>query len=260
MSDDTSSQTPWWRTFFDRTYADFGLTDADPEHIAKTAEFLHRVLELGEGLRVFDQCCGVGRLSLPLARRGMRVTGVDQTEAYIEQARRAARDEGLPAEFHCADAFEFVTERPCDAAVNWFTSCGYDDRDEVNVRMLRCAFDSIRPGGRFVVDYQNLPKVFRRFQHRSWHGADPASTDSVIVAEQPVPDFARGMIDSVWTFIHPDGRREQRQCSTRMYMPHEIVGLLKQCGFGDVELFGSIEGEAFGLDTPRCIAVARKPP
>ena len=41
---------------------------------------------------------------------------------------------------------------------------------------------------------------------------------------------------------------------------HEIVGLLKRCGFGDVELFGSIEGEAFGLDTPRCIAVARKPP
>ena len=44
-----------------------------------------------------------------------------------------------------------------------------------------------------------------------------------------------------------------------MYLPHEIVGLLRRCGFGDVELLGSIEGEAFGLDTPRCIAVARKP-
>ena len=80
------------------------------------------------------------------------------------------------------------------------------------------------------------------------------------IGEQPVLDFARGMIDSVWTFIHPDGRREQRSISIRMYLPHEIVGLLHGCGFDAVELFGSIKGEAFGLDTPRCIAVARKPP
>ena len=43
-----------------------------------------------------------------------------------------------------------------------------------------------------------------------------------------------------------------------MYMPHEIVGLLRQCGFDALELFGSSEGEPFGLDTARCIVVARK--
>ena len=192
MTNDIDNPSPWWHRFFDLTYAEIGLTEADPERVATTVEFLHRVLELGEGMRVFDQCCGVGRLSLPLARRGVQVTGVDQTADYIEQADRSARDEGLPAEFHCADAFEFVTGDLCDAAVNWFTSFGYDVRDEVNARMLRCAFDSVKPGGRFVVDYLNLPKVFRRFQHRSWHGADPASTDGVIVAEEPVLDFARG--------------------------------------------------------------------
>jgi SAM-dependent methyltransferase len=243
MSDETNSGAPWWHGFFDETYAEFGLTDADPEIIARTVEFLRRVLHLHEGMHVFDQCCGVGRLSVPLARGGMRVTGVDQTAGYIEQARRDARAQDLPAEFHCADAFEFVTEQPCDAAINWFTSFGYDECDEVNARMLRCAFDSVRPGGRIVVDYLNLPKVFRRFQSRSWHGDDPASTEKVIVAERPVPDFVRGMIDSVWTFIHPDGRREQRDISIRMYLPHEIVGLLRRCGFDDVEL----------------IAVARKP-
>jgi hypothetical protein len=66
------------------------------------------------------------------------------------------------------------------------------------------------------------------------------------------------MIDSVWTFIHPDGRREQRRLSTRMYLPHEIIGLLKGCGFDHVALYGSVEGEPFGLDAPRCITVARK--
>jgi SAM-dependent methyltransferase len=259
MSDDTSSETPWWHTFFDRTYGEFGLAGADPELVANTVEFLLRVLDLGEGTTLFDQCCGIGRLSLPLARRGVRVIGVDQTAAYVEQARRTARDEGLPAEFHCGDAFEFLPAQPCDAAVNWFTSFGYDERDEVNVRMLERAFAAIRPGGRFAVDYLNIPRVFRRFQHRMWHGTDPAGLEGVIVVEKPTPDFRRGMMDSTWTFIHPDGRREQRRISVRMYMPHEIAGLLKRCGFEAVELLGSVEGEALDLDSPRCIAVAQKP-
>jgi len=112
MTNDTDTPSPWWHRFFDLTYAEIGLTESDPERVARTVEFLHRVLELGEGMSLFDQCCGVGRLGLPLARRGVRVIGVDQTADYIEQADRSARDENLPAEFHCADAFEFVTGHP----------------------------------------------------------------------------------------------------------------------------------------------------
>jgi SAM-dependent methyltransferase len=259
MSDEPTGHTPWWHTFFDQTYAEIGLTDADPEHIAKTVDFLLGVLKLGEGMRVFDQCCGVGRLSLPLAERGVHVVGVEQAAAYVEHARREAREQDLPAEFHCSDAFEFVADPPCDAAINWFTSFGYNQDDNVNVRMFQRIIESLRPGAKFALDYLNLPKVFRRFQHRSWQGRDPSAPDSVIVVEEPVPDFVRGMIDSVWTFIHPDGRREQRRISTRMYMPHEIVGLLTRCGFGGVELYGSVEGEPYGFDAPRCIAVALKP-
>jgi SAM-dependent methyltransferase len=258
MRDDPTGQTPWWHTFFDRTYADFGLADTDPQRIGAAVDFLCKVLELQPGMYLFDQCCGIGRLSLPLARRGVHVIGVDLIEAYIEHARGEAG--GLPAEFHCADAFEFVPDRACDAAINWFTSFGYHEDDQVNVRMFERAFASLKPGARFAAEYQNLPGLCRRFRDRYWQGTDPADPDSVIVVEQPTPDFARGMIDSVWTFIHPDGRRDQRRVSTRMYMPHEIVGLLRHSGFGEIELYGSVEGEPLGLDSPRCIAVARRPP
>jgi hypothetical protein len=54
MTNDMDSPSPWWHRFFDLTYAEIGLTDADPERVATTVEFLHRVLELGEGMRVFD--------------------------------------------------------------------------------------------------------------------------------------------------------------------------------------------------------------
>jgi SAM-dependent methyltransferase len=51
-------------------------------------------LPAGSG-EALDVGCGVGRFSRELARRGLRVLGVDLSEAMLEEARRRARDEGL---------------------------------------------------------------------------------------------------------------------------------------------------------------------
>jgi 23S rRNA (uracil1939-C5)-methyltransferase len=47
------------------------------------------------GRRVFDLFCGTGNFSLPAARRGAQVTGVDSDAAAIEAARRNANRMGL---------------------------------------------------------------------------------------------------------------------------------------------------------------------
>ena len=253
------SDNPWWHTFFDEAYADFGLADLDDEKREELVSFLLEKLHLSGGDRLFDQCCGVGRLSLPIAERGIRVIGVDRVAGYVDRARRKAGRGGLPAEFHCADAFDFTTDEPCDAAVNWFTSFGYDEDDAVNRRMFERAFESLRPGGRLALDYLSIPRVCAAFRSRFFHLADHEDPDGLIVLEEPTPDFRRGMIDSAWTFVHADGRRVRREVSTRMYMPHEIVGMLRGCGFADLELYGSVQGEPFDLKSLRCIAVARRP-
>jgi cyclopropane fatty-acyl-phospholipid synthase-like methyltransferase len=51
--------------------------------------------EIPAGAAVLDLCCGIGRHSLELARRGFRVTGVDRTQAYLDLAAAAAKREAL---------------------------------------------------------------------------------------------------------------------------------------------------------------------
>jgi len=244
---------PWWRSFFDETYADVGLAVNDPALLARVIDFLVNKLHAVPGDRVLDQCCGVGRLAVPLAERGVHVVGVDQIPGYVSRAAALASEQGVSAEFHCADAFGFVADPPCDAAFNWFTSFGYSEDDSLNIQMFKRAWESLKDGGRYAVDYLSMPWIFANFRAR--HYSEQGGT---IVLQAPVPDFARGMIDSEWIFIHPDGRRTQRRISTKMYLPHEIVGLLHGSGFQAVELYGSIDGESFDRRSPRCIAVARK--
>ncbi|WP_332674520.1 23S rRNA (uracil(1939)-C(5))-methyltransferase RlmD [Aromatoleum sp.] len=70
-----------------------------------------QLLDPQPGERIADLFCGLGNFSLPIARRGARVIGVEGSDALVARARENARRNGLEArsEFHAANLFE-VTE------------------------------------------------------------------------------------------------------------------------------------------------------
>ncbi len=245
--------TVWWDTFFDDAYADFGLVTGDVAARDALLDRLAARLRITPGDTIFDQCCGIGRLALPLAERGFRMIGVDLGPTYAARAQREADRRGLPCEFHTGDAFDFRAPRPCDAAINWFTSFGYAEDDHQNARMLARAFESLRPGGWFALDLINVPRVIREFREAavSRHG-------ELILIQEPRLNWRRGMIEATWTFIHPDGRRTPRQLENRMFMPHELVRLLAGVGFVDIEACGA-DGEPFETSSKRLVMYGRRP-
>lgn len=48
-----------------------------------------------------------------------------------------------------------------DAVVNLFTSFGYFEEDEEQVKVLREIYRMLKPGGKFVIDYLNPAYVIR---------------------------------------------------------------------------------------------------
>ena len=207
---------------------------------------------------IFDQCCGVGRVAIPLATRGMRVIGVDQSEPYIELARAAAARQHADARFFVGDAFAWTPPEPCDAGFNWFTSFGYHADDTMNIQMLEAAHRSIRPGGRFVLEYLATPGMLRRFRSSSVHRPRGAAADGLLILDEPTIDFRAGVVVSTWTFLHRDGRREERRVQTRLFMPHELIRLFEQAGFRVVELLDGDTGEALELGSRRMAVIGER--
>lgn len=242
----------WWQPLYDDIVAELFLAGQDKHAVADTVGFLRTVLRLEPGHIVFDQCCGVGTLAVPLADAGVRVVGVDQSEAYIRRAIQVAGSR--PCEFHAADAFRFTSPQPCDAGFNWGTGFGNAVSDDRNREMLRRAFESLRPGGRFLLDYQHVPRVLRHFQHALTKRAG----DTVLVRESDI-DLQAGLIRQRWTFFLPDGSRRERHSAVRLYLPDQLGGMLREAGFASVQFYGGTDARPLELDSPRCVVVGTKP-
>jgi SAM-dependent methyltransferase len=247
----------WWSSLYDDIVADILLAGKDANELAGTLDFLCERLELRPGMTVLDQCCGIGNLALPLARRGARVVGIDQCAAYIERAARRAAAEGLDCRFHVGDAANFLPDEPADAVVNWGTSFGYGE-DGGNCTLLRRAYEALRPGGRLVLDVLHVARVMRQFQPVLLHRSAGEGGETLVVRESRL-DLAGGALRQRWTFLFPNGRREERGSAIKLYLPHVLAAMLAACNFADVRFFGGVGGEELSLESPRCMVLARRP-
>jgi SAM-dependent methyltransferase len=250
--------TDWWTDLYNEHLADVLLEPASPAEVAQTLRFLVEQLAISPGDRLFDQCSGIGRLSIPLAQWGADVVGVEQAAGYVERARTAAAAAGVAPVFHAGDAFDFVPDRPCAAAINWWTSFGYLTDDDANARMLRRAFEALAPGGRFAIDTPNVPGLYAAFRPSEITRRATPIGDVVMLRESRF-ELARGLLHKLWTFVLPDGTRIERPSTIKLYPPDRMVALLTAVGFVEPRVFGGLDARSIALDSPRCIVVARRP-
>lgn len=254
-----SQAAPWWETFYSNHYAE-AMFQLDRNYLNAASDFILDKLQLQPGQSVLDQCCGIGNISLLLGQRGIFVTGIEQSVNYVQQAQERARLGGLDnCHFVAADAFNYVSPTPLDAAFNWHTSFGYTPDDRQNRRMLEMAHASLKPGGYFLLDFLNLPYVLKHFRATMITYHQTREGDVEVIRESS-PDLASGMLNQLWTFVYPNAeRRLMQQTGTRMYLPYQLGDLLKASGFELIDYFGSLAGDPLSLETPRCICLARRP-
>lgn len=201
---------------------------------------------------ILDLCCGEGRHSLELARRGFRVTGVDRTRLHLDEARRRAVAEGLEVEWVEEDARQFRREGAFDAAINMFTSFGYFEDPDDDRRVAGNLHASLREGGALLMEMMGKERLARIFTPRDWHEADGV----LMLAERTMEDD--------WTMarnreIYIDGeRRTEYTWRHRIYSAAELKALLMGEGFGEVRVFGGLDGAAYDQNATRLVAVARK--
>ena len=113
---------------------------------------------LKPGMKVLDVACGTGNTSIPAAKTGADVTGLDIAPNLLEQARKRAQVEGLKIEFIEGDAEQLPqADASFDAVISMFGAMFAPRPELVASELLRVC----RPGG-FVAMGNWTPEGFRR--------------------------------------------------------------------------------------------------
>ncbi len=194
---------------------------------------------------------GGTRSSLPGA--GYRVVGADRSSVLLEEARRRA-GEGEWPQWVQADHRELPFEDASfDAALNLFSALGYrgEEGDRRTLAELRRV---LRPGGGLVVETMHRDRLMHIFQRRGW---EPLP-DGDLLLEERTFDYVAGEIETMHSLVEAGGSRESMTYRFRVYTATELVRLVEEAGFGQVECFGGWEREPLSRET-RLILVAKVP-
>ncbi|MBI3128477.1 MAG: methyltransferase domain-containing protein [Candidatus Tectomicrobia bacterium] len=230
----------WWRGIFNSLYL---KTDsdvvADPNITRQEAEYFARLLQLSPEDKVLDLCCGQGRHSLELARRGFRgVEGLDRSHFLIQKARSLAKKEGLPVKFREGDARKLpYSPDAFDAALILGNSFGYFETAHEDLKVLQGVCRALKPWGKLLIDVSDGEYLRERFQPRSWEWLDDKH---FVCRERALSADGRRLISREVVTHVEKGVLVDQFYAERLYSRPELMELLRAAGFHEAAVHGEI--------------------
>ena len=240
----------WFETFFEGLALDLWRSVVTPEQTAREADFLARRLELQPGMSVLDVPCGNGRHAIELARRGIRMTGVDISAGFLGEAQSNAPE----IEWVLGDMRTLPWTGLFDSAYCWGNSFGFFDHDSCQW-FLDVIASALRPAGRFILESgavsESILPVLQPERTMRFGDLDFLSRTTY--------DAVEGRMDITYTFIRGQ-QREVKPIHQWVHSAAEIQRMLRRAGLEPLAFFGDLEGAPYVLGSPRFIALARAEP
>src|SRR2546421_6940530 len=253
----------WFETFFHGVTLDLWRKAISPDQTTSEAEFLIDHLNCDPGAQVLDVPCGNGRLSFEMAERGLRVTGFDISEEFIEEARAiqsgppataGGSDSSTRVEFILGDMRHLEDQAIYDGAYCFGNSFAFLEHAEME-KFLRAIARALKPGARFLIETgMAAESVLPDFEEQSSHEmGDLALT----IKERYLA--AESCIDSEYVFER-DGQTESRLAREWIYTVAEIRRMLERAGLSVLDLYGSLKCTPYKLGSRELLIVSEARP
>lgn len=213
---------------------------------------------LGPEGEVLEIGCGTGRLSQRLLRAGYRLTCIDASAHMLEQAKRTLAEFGDRVRIVHEDACSLRLGRRFKLALAPFAVVAHLLTNEDRHRAYRNVFEHLEPGGLFIFDdmpdWIAGPADGRTLEQRST-GRCPTTglpvrllCNMVDVAGQPY-SLRYDFVD--WLEGERVVKRTVIRAIFRNISPEEEVAILRDAGFGPIELLGGFDGRPLNRTEPQ---------
>lgn len=151
-----NKEQDWFKSWFNTPYYHKLYAYRDDNEAKLFIQNVLDILPITPQCKLLDLACGRGRHAIFLNNKNCDVIGLDLSEKNIEYARQFETDK---LKFEVGDMRSNFGEQRFDYVFNLFTSFGYFESKEDNLKACKSIKQSLKPGGKLILDFMNVNKV-----------------------------------------------------------------------------------------------------
>ena len=223
-------------------------------------EFYLGWLPKNKNARILELCCGTGRLTLPIAKKGYDISGVDFTPSMLENAKVKAAKEGLEIDFIEADIRNLDLPEKYDLIFIPFNSIHHLYKNEDVFKSFSVVKKHLKKGGlflldcfnpnmQFIVDGEKEQKEIAEYQTRDGR--------EVLIREIMRYENKTQINRIEWHYFINGEFDSIQNLDMRLFFPQELDSYLERSGFNIIHKFGDFEGKEFSDNSEKQIFVCQ---
>ena len=220
--------------------------------------FYKKWLPKNKDAKILELCCGTGRLTLPIAKDGYNICGVDYTSSMLEQAKAKAFEAGLEINFIEADIRTLNLQEKFDFIFIPFNSIHHLYTNEDLFQALQAIkghlkgkgillLDCFNPNIQYIVESEKEQKVI----------AEYATSDGrkVLIKQTMRYENATQINRIKWHYFINGKFHSVQDLDMRLFFPQELDSYLEWAGFNIMHKFGDFKEETFSDSSEKQIYV-----
>ena len=243
----SNKSSEWFENWFDEWYLKV-YNHRDHEEAAGFIDRLPIWSNLFDDDLCLDLGCGTGRYTRELAKRGLRVIGLDLSLTLLRVALK--ENEGkINSNFVRADIRKLPINTQFSLVVSLFTSFGYFKTDVEHLDLIQSIGATIKPGGCFILDLPN-PKLVLNYV--SSHSESIRTVDGVEISEKRWIDQQEGRVLKKISITSETFEKTYFE-SVRLFESEEVERMMQLTNIKISQIWGDYIGGKFCSDSPRMI-------
>ena len=208
--------------------------------------FYKRWLPKSKDARILELCCGTGRLTLPIAKDGYNISGVDYTSSMLDQAKIKASEAGLEIRFIEADIRTLNLQDKYDLVFIPFNSIHHLYKNEDLFRAFNVVKNHLKE---YIVEGEKEPKEIAAYT---------TEDGRKVLIKQTMRYESKTQINRIeWHYFINGEFNSIQNLDMRMFFPQELDSYLEWSGFDIIHKYGGFEEEVFNDNSGKQVFVCQ---
>lgn len=223
-------------------------------------QFYKKWLPKNKEAKILELCCGTGRLTVPIAKAGYNICGVDYTSSMLEQAKVKASEAGLEINFIEADIRSLNLQEKFDFIFIPFNSIHHLYKNEDLFMAFNGVKNHLKEGGLFLLDCFNPNIQFIVEGEKEQRKIAEYTTEDgrAVLIKQTMRYESATQINRIeWHYFINGEFHSIQNLDMRLFFPQELDSYLEGAGFEIIHKFGNFEEERFENKSEKQIFVCK---